>query len=207
MLYLKTVEPNTLSILRALQGLPELADFYLVGGTALALKYGHRLSIDIDLFGKNFDKELIITACQRTFGSNFYYENSQNNWAIFCFIENIKVDIIHYKHLLLEPLEKIEGITFLSAQDIAAMKINAILGRASKKDFWDIYELLQHYKLEEIIDFHMKKYPNQMLLISIPQALSYFEEAEESADPVSLKGQNWEEIKSFIQEKIREYLI
>ncbi len=207
MLHLETVESNTLSILRKLQGLPELTDFYLVGGTALALKYGHRLSVDLDLFGANFNKKLIIAACQKTFGSDFYYENSKNDWAIFCFIENVKVDIIHYKHLLLGPLENIEGITFLSTPDIAAMKINAILGRASKKDFWDIYELLKHYELEEIIGFHKQKYPNQMLLISIPQALSYFLEAEDSEDPVSLKGQEWEKVKSFIQEKIRAYLI
>ena len=69
------------------------------------------------------------------------------------------------------------------------MKIQAILGRAQKKDFWDLYELLRHYSLQQLIDWHKQKYPSQMLAISIPHALTYFAEADESDDPVSYKKQ------------------
>ncbi|MCK5372178.1 MAG: nucleotidyl transferase AbiEii/AbiGii toxin family protein, partial [Cyclobacteriaceae bacterium] len=93
MLYQKAVEPNTLSLLKKLQQIPELYSFYLVGGTALALKFGHRISIDIDLFGEKFNKELIINALQEEFSANFIYENTPNKWAVFCYINNIKVDI------------------------------------------------------------------------------------------------------------------
>jgi hypothetical protein len=86
------------------------------------------------------------------------------------------------------------------------MKINAILGRGAKKDFWDLAELLNVFTLDEIIQFHKQKFPTQMLLISIPAALTYFADAEESEDPVSLKGQSWEETKRIIQGKVREYL-
>lgn len=206
MLHKQTVEPSTLSLLIRLQQLPELSSFYLVGGTALALWYGHRISVDIDLFGKEFDKEKIIKALADEFGSSFEYEHSPNKWAIFCFINNIKVDIVKYEQPLILPIEKIEGINILSILDIGAMKINAVLGRASKKYFWDLKELFQHYNLSEIIEAHQIKYPNQMLLISIPQALSYFDEAEESANPNCLKGYSWEVIKSSIQKEIRNYL-
>jgi len=101
----------------------------------------------------------------------------------------------------------INGIRFYSNEDISAMKINAILGRRKKKDFWDLYELLHHFTLSEIIGFHRKKFPNQMLLISIPQAITYFADADESEDPVSLKEQTWDEIKNFIQKKVKDYLI
>jgi predicted nucleotidyltransferase component of viral defense system len=93
-----------------------------------------------------------------------------------------------------------------SIEDIIAMKVQAVLGRGKKKDFWDIAELLNHYSLENFIEFHTQKYKSQNLLISIPHALTYFSDADESEDPVSLKGQTWESVKSEIQKKVREYL-
>lgn len=93
-----------------------------------------------------------------------------------------------------------------NSEDIAAMKIQAILGRGRKKDFWDLAELLNHFSLEQIIGFYSKKFPSQQLLISIPQAVTYFDDAEESEDPISLKGQTWESVKKIIQQKVSEYL-
>ena len=206
MLYTKTVEPNTLSLLKRLQHLPELKNFYLVGGTALALRFGHRVSVDLDLFGHDLVQDEITEVLTNEFKTDFVYEQSPNKWAIFCFIHNVKVDLIKYQHPLIFPIETNENIKIASSLDIAAMKINAILGRATKKDFWDIFELLQHFTLEEIIDAHQKKYPNQMLLISIPQALSYFEDAEDSEKPICLKKRSWEEIKEGIQKAVSIYL-
>jgi predicted nucleotidyltransferase component of viral defense system len=81
-----------------------------------------------------------------------------------------------------------DGIRMFSDEDIMAMKIFAILQRAQKKDFWDIAELLQHYSIQDFIDPYQKKYPSHQLLISIPSALIYFADADESEDPISLKG-------------------
>jgi len=86
------------------------------------------------------------------------------------------------------------------------MKIQAILGRARKKDFWDIYELLQHYILQQIIDWHKQKYPSQLLAISIPNALSYFTEADDSETTLSFKGQTWDQVKRDISKAVRDYL-
>lgn len=208
MLYLETVEPGTLSLLKRLQQLPQLSEFYLVGGTALALKFGHRKSVDLDLFTTQELKiEEITSSLQREFGNQFVYEHSNIKWAIFCQIQNVKVDIVRYKDPQIYEPEEIEGIRMYSNEDIAAMKINAILGRGAKKDFFDIDQLLKHYSLSEIIKFHKKKFPSQMLLISIPNALSYFEDAEKSEDPIALNGQNWNDVKKSIQNKIREYFI
>jgi hypothetical protein len=57
-----------------------------------------------------------------------------------------------------------------------------------------------------MIELHKQKYPSQMLLISTPQALTYFDDANESEDPISLKGQTWEEVKRIISKAVREYL-
>ena len=88
MLFTETVEPNTLSILKRLQSLPILENFNLVGCTALALKYGHRLSIDLDLFGESLENEKVITSFSNEFGLDFSFEKTPDDWAIFCFIAN-----------------------------------------------------------------------------------------------------------------------
>jgi predicted nucleotidyltransferase component of viral defense system len=187
--------------------LPELHRFSLVGGTALSLYYGHRLSVDLDLFStEDFTNDSIIPILEKEF-KGFAYRNASNPIGLFGYIDDVKVDFVkHHHHQLIDAKIVEEGIRIFSIPDIIAMKINAILKRGVKKDFWDIAELIQHYSIEKFIEFYNKKYPSQQLLISIPQALTYFEDAEQSEDPVSLKGQTWDFVKKFIQQKVREYL-
>lgn len=209
MLYYNTVEPETLSILKRLLNIPELKDFALVGGTALSLKYGHRLSIDLDLFSSTkiqFDKEIVIKALRNEFGDDFAPEVMPAKWAVFGFIKNVKVDIVSYPHQIIRELDLTDGLRMFSTEDIIAMKFNAILGRGKKKDFWDMAELLKNFKLMDMIAYHKEKYPEQMLLISLPSALTYFADADESEDPISLKGQTWGKVKSFISKKVSDYL-
>ena len=207
MLQISAIEPATLVILKRLMSIPELADFSLVGGTALALRYGHRKSIDLDLFSSSeFDMDTITAALERTFPKT-YQHISNNEIGIFGYIENVKIDLVKYHfHPVIAPIIIEDGIRFLSDKDIMAMKINAILRRGVKKDFWDIAELLKYYSLEEMIDNYTKKYPSQMLLISIPRALIYFEDANTTDAPDSLKGQTWNSVKEIIKEKVREFL-
>jgi predicted nucleotidyltransferase component of viral defense system len=184
-----------------------LKAFSLVGGTALSLRYGHRTSIDLDLFyHEKFDHDTIITALKVEFGNNYSTESKHVRWGIFCYLDDVKVDIVYYPHLPIQKIEVIKNIRMYSDEDIIAMKLNAILGRGRKKDFWDLYELLHHYTLEKMIHFHEAKFPEQNLLITIPQAITYFDEAEESEDPVSLKGQTWQTVKKYIQRQVRDFL-
>lgn len=186
---------------------PELSAFQLVGGTALSLQYGHRLSVDLDLFSlKEFETQFIVTSLEKYF-PNFTYRNITNLIGLFGYIGNIKVDFIKYHHYpTIETPKEIQGIRFMSTPDIIAMKVNAVLKRGAKKDLWDIAELLKYYSIKDFIDFYQQKFHSQQLLISIPQALTYFDDAEETEDPVSLKGQTWESVKAFIQKKVRDYL-
>src|SRR5690242_3090264 len=208
MLQIETVEPHAFSILTQLMEMPELGDFSLVGGTALSLLYGHRKSVDLDLFSnKSFDNNGIIQALQKKFKSSFHNRSTNPNFGIFCFIDDVKIDIIRHPHQLIRPQKNIDSIRFFSTEDIIAMKVQAILGRGKKKDFWDIAELLNHYTIGDFINFHKQKYSTQNLLISVPQALTYFAEAEESEDPVSLKKQNWKAVQAFINKKVNEYLL
>jgi predicted nucleotidyltransferase component of viral defense system len=207
MLHTSTVEPGTLSLLKKLMTLPSLQQFSLVGGTALSLRYGHRSSVDLDLFfHEKFNHHLVIDELEATFQHSFVYKQQQTQFGIFCFINDIKVDIIYFPHLPIVPIEKEGKIRMYSSADISAMKIQAILGRGKKKDFWDLYELLRHYSLQQLIDWHKQKYPSQMLAISIPHAITYFVDAEESETPVSFKGQTWEQIKKGISKAVSDYL-
>ena len=173
MLYTETVEPGTLSLLNELMVLPSLNAFSLVGGTALALRFGHRNSVDLDLFyHEKFDPLQIIEALETKFQNRFVYKQQHTQFGIFCFIDEIKVDFVQFPHPLIAEIEEEENIRFYSIADISAMKIQAILGRAQKKDFWDLYEILRHYPLQQLIDWHKQKYPSQMLAISIPHAIT-----------------------------------
>lgn len=207
MLQTSAIEPGTLALLKRLMNVPELQGASLVGGTALALKFGHRKSIDLDLFvNENFKQKEIEMALEREFGSEFVYEPTKITFAVFCMIQSIKVDIVNYPHPILKAIELMEGISFYDNADISAMKINAILGRGNKKDFFDLAELLKHYSLGQIMEWYKKKYPNQMILISIPNAITYFEDAEQSENPLSLNGETWESVKNSIKKAVRDYL-
>jgi len=207
MLHTKTVEPRTLSLLKKLMELPSLQSFSLVGGTALSLRYGHRSSVDLDLFfHEKFDHAGIEEELIREFGSDFNYESGHKKFGIFCNINQIKVDIVYFPHQPIAAIETVNNIRMYSSADIAAIKIQAIFGRAKKKDFWDLYELLQHYSLQQLIDWHKQKYPSQMLAISIPNAITYFVEADESETPVSFKKQTWEGVKKGISRAVSNYL-
>lgn len=207
MLHTEAIESGTLSLLKKLMELPSLQSFSLVGGTALALRYGHRSSVDLDLFfQEEFDNSFIVKDLSEVFGSRFNFESGHRNIGIFCYLDKIKVDIVYYPHPLIGTIETNDRIRIYNDADIAAMKIQAILGRGKKKDFWDIHELLQHYSLQQIIDWHKQKFSSQMLAISIPNAITYFVDANESETPKSLKNQKWEGIKKDIRKVVSDYL-
>jgi hypothetical protein len=207
MLHAETIEPGTFSLLKELMDLPELDAFSLVGGTALALRYGHRSSVDLDLFfHEKFNHPKIVSSLEEKFKDRFAYKQQHTHFGIFCFIDNIKVDIVYFPHLPIAAPEKEDKIRMYNSADIAAMKIQAILGPAQKKDFWDLHELLQNYSLQQIMDWHKQKYPSQMLAISIPHAFTYFVDADESDTPISFKGQTWEKVKNGIKKAVSDYL-
>ena len=187
--------------------MPSMKHFSLVGGTAMSLRYGHRSSIDLELFfHEKFDHTFLESELRQTFGHDFDYEGGHKQFGIFCYIRKVKIDIVYFPPLPIAPIDIVENIRMYSSADIGAMKIQAMLGRGRKKDFWDLYELLQHYSLEQLINWHKQKYPSQMLAISIPNAITYFVDADETEEPVSFKNQTWAGVKKGIQQAVRDYL-
>ena len=133
-------------------------------------------------------------------------EQKPPHFGIFCFIDEVKVDIVRHPHPIIRPQHLFDGIRMISTEDIIAMKVQAILGRGKKKDFWDIAILLEYFSIADFIQLHKEKYATQNLLITVPQAITYFLDADESQEPISLKDQTWDSVKGFISSKVRAYL-
>jgi hypothetical protein len=200
MLQYKTIEPGTLQLLKSLQALPLLQGLRLVGGTALALQLGHRKSVDLDLFG-DFSAEgiEIRDTLEEQFSVSVIKESK--NIKIYQ-VDGIKVDLVNYSRYpwIDNPIEE-DGITLAGIKDIAAMKVAAIIGRGTKKDFIDMNRLLQIYSLKEILDMYMQKYPDGSLFIAM-KSLSYFEDAESDPMPFMFDKIDWGVVKASIREAI-----
>ncbi|WP_268225797.1 nucleotidyl transferase AbiEii/AbiGii toxin family protein [Sinomicrobium oceani] len=157
MLYRETVSKEIWELLQKLMKDERLKDHFLVGGTALALRLGHRLSVDIDLFtAKDFNSEELIDYLQKTYGAeNSYFGKN----TVLTFIDDIKVDLIAHKYPILAPIEVKDGIRVISNEDIGAMKLHAIHQSGERyKDFIDMYFLLEHEPLKFYLDAYQRKY-------------------------------------------------
>ncbi len=200
MLQKQAVKPELLELLEKLMLVDEFTNFNLVGGTALALYEGHRLSVDIDMFGKSDIDPDKFTDILKEKGETIIL--SQSPKILIFSINGIKVDFVDYNFELLEPLTIIEGIRLVSKKDIAAMKLNAIAGRGSKKDFIDVFQLLNEFTLTEMLTFYSQKYPNGSEFMVLKSML-YFDDAENEPDPLMIIPISWEEVKERIVLEVR----
>jgi hypothetical protein len=192
MLYYQTIDSHTLELLRNLQELPIFSKMRLVGGTSLALQIGHRKSIDIDLFGELHVTYEVLLDELRSLGELRPLNNSKN---IHCFLINgIKVDIVNYTYPWLSSQLETDNLVLARVEDISAMKLNAILGRGSKKDFIDLFFLLKQFSLKELVHFYNSKY-NDGSEFLVLKSLVYFDDANLEEMPVMFDPINWEEIK------------
>ena len=202
MLQYKTIEPGTLQLLKELQALPVLQETRLVGGTALALQLGHRSSIDLDFFGSvQASSDELREALSARHSITIVKESKNINIYI---IDGVKVDMVNYRYSWIDEPVQGDGFILAGLKDIAAMKIAAVVGRGTKKDFIDLYFLLQHFSLNEILDFYMQKYPDGSMFIAM-KSLSYFEDAEADPMPVMFDDVSWEDVKVFIRQAIVSY--
>ena len=199
MLYLETVESSTLELLKKLQRLPVLEQTRLVGGTALALQLGHRKSIDLDFFGTiDCEAEYLRESIAGIASLTILKESPHIHIYI---VDGIKVDIVNYKYPWLDDVVLEQGLRLASVSDIAAMKITAIIGRGTKKDFIDIAFLLHHFSLEEILHFYAAKYNDSSVFMAM-KSLAYIDDAEADPMPDMFVNQSWQQVKAYILSKI-----
>lgn len=203
MLSLQTVQPDTLELLKTLMRLPILSDMRLVGGTALALQYGHRRSVDLDFFGHTTENVDELTEAIREEVGHIQTLSATKRIKVYN-IQNVKVDIVNYDYPWIDDAV-IEGdIRMASPKDIAAMKVNAVIGRGTKKNFIDIFFLLQHYTFDELLQFYKKKYPDGSEFRAL-LSMAYFADADLQAMPYMYENIEWSDIKQRIRKEQEQY--
>lgn len=203
MLYKNAVEPITLDVLEKICGQPKFSAFALGGGTNIALRKGHRFSIDLDFFtSEPFDTSDIYKTITGNFKDvELLFEQNQ---TMMFLINGVKVDFILYPFKWLKPFDIFEETRLIHFEDIIPMKLQAVSNRFSKKDFWDIELLLVEFPLGHILKIFKTKFPT-IDIGYIIHSLTNFENAETEEDPVCLIPKSWIEVKCNLQQAVREY--
>ena len=197
MLHKQTVSHSLLEILQNLMRDKMLNDFVLVGGTSLALRYGHRNSEDIDLFTSNDLPKNLWGHLQTNPNRQLQYAGEHT----LAFTESeIKVDIAKW-NIDFKNVETIDGIRMANPIDIFAMKFDAICTRKTKKDFIDIYELCQHYSFHEGFTQFNNIYPYSKNSSIIFTAFGEIDVADNSMMPKMYKNYEWD----FVKDKLKLY--
>jgi len=180
-------------------------NFYLAGGTALAIQLGHRESIDLDFFSREkFSAQKLKYELSKIGKLAVDYEDED---TLNGTLDDVKVSFFYYGYAQSFDLVKYENIFLADERDIAAMKIDTISARGSKKDFVDIYFLMQRHSLSQLIGFFEEKYKNiRYNKLHIIKSLIYFADANDNPDPLMLVDFDWEKIKTFLEQEVRMIL-
>ncbi|MEK7169579.1 MAG: nucleotidyl transferase AbiEii/AbiGii toxin family protein [Patescibacteria group bacterium] len=181
-----------------------IGNFYLAGGTGLALQLGHRFSNDLDFFTpKKFNEE---TTLQEIISLGKLRLEKKEAQAIVCQLDETKLSFLGYGYPLLEPLKHFDGISVAEISDIACMKIDAIASRGTKRDFIDVYFVMKEIMpLNEILANFKKKYAKlNYNTVHIKKSLVYFNDAENDAMPRMIKPVYWEKVKETFESEVKK---
>ncbi|MBI4691075.1 MAG: nucleotidyl transferase AbiEii/AbiGii toxin family protein [Nitrospirae bacterium] len=184
-------------------------DAVLAGGTALAFQLGHRVSIDLDFFTvKTFRNEDLISAIRRT---DFSFKIiSEGEGYLIVDVEGIKISMFKYDYPFLEKPVRVEGIYVAGLLDIAAMKLIAISQRGTKRDFVDLYYVLQRIPFHIMADHMIKRFGRERISpVHIGKSLVYFSDAESNPEPEYArgKGMNWDKVKIFFRDHAKQFVL
>lgn len=204
-MYSNVIHENTRRVFEKIANQSYIGDFYLAGGTALAIQFGHRESIDLDWFSaENFSNDTIRDELGRL--GIFKLEN-QEKGTMHGMLDDVRVSFLYYPYSQIYPFVIFQGIQLADERDIAAMKLDAASTRGSKKDFIDIYFLLQKYSLKQLIEFFEKKFSHIAFnKLHILKSLCYFEDAQDEPMPIMLKHVEWKEVQEKIRYAVNDYL-
>lgn len=191
---------DTLSLFRDFKN-----DFYLAGGTALALQIGHRDSVDFDFFTKkDIRTEDLFDRLKEIFKDHKILKiQEEKNTLTVLADSDIKISFFTYKYELLNDLIDEENFRLASIEDIACMKLSAICSRASNKDYIDLYYILKNIQLDTLLQKASKKFPDVDISLII-KSLVFFDDI--LIEPIIFKHDNFvdmPEIKKFMENKVK----
>lgn len=212
-MYYNTINDLLKNTLITLMESSVFKSFRLVGGTALSLQLGHRLSIDIDLFSDapygSIDFKAIDEFIEKTFPYHHHLSNLDpamgKSYSVGTDTDNvIKLDVFYTDAFIQSPLI-MDEIRMATTEEIIAMKIDVVQRIGRKKDFWDLHELLSKYNLSTMLSLHQQRYPYTHDEELILNNLSNFGLADDDFDPICLRDKYWEFIKEDITDAVKAY--
>ncbi len=207
MLYWDTVNDLLKESLVKLMHAEELKDFRLVGGTALSLYLGHRISVDIDLFTDAPYGSVDFDAIEAFLNRSFPHVNGDfggnpgmgKSYLIGTSPDSVvKLDLYYSMDPFFQDLMEEDGIRMATQEEIIAMKIDVVQRIVRKKDFWDLHELLSKYSINNMITLHRKRFEWTHDKALIRKNFIDFTIADDDLDPICLKNKQW----AFIKEDI-----
>jgi predicted nucleotidyltransferase component of viral defense system len=213
-LHYETVSKPLLECLQKLMANSAFNDFVLVGGTALSLQLGHRISVDIDLFTANDYGSMNLKEIKDALSNTFSYFDgleklTERNLGYAVYVgnsqaEKIKLDLF-YTEKFIAPIIQQDGLRLASLQDLAAMKIEAITNNKRKKDFWDIHELLEYFTLEEMLQYGLQRNYQTLNVDTAINSLYHSIEISQDSVITCLKGKYWELITDDLKTAANQY--
>lgn len=180
-------------------------DFYLAGGTALALQIGHRVSVDFDFFSQNKIPKSLLNKLEQTFDQRRLIVSVNNPDELSLFIGETKITFVRYSFSVIKPFVEYEGIRLLSVEEIGATKSYVVGRRGDFKDYVDLYYILSegHSSLDEIIDLAEKKYQNEFNSRLFLEQLVYLEDIEEAQLIFLKKAVTKKELDNFFNKAVK----
>ena len=209
MLYWNTVDNLLKGSLMKLMQAEELKDFRLVGGTALSLYLGHRISVDIDLFTDAPYGTIDFDAIEVFLKNSFPHVKGDfggnpgigKSYLIGTDTDSVvKLDLYYSMDPFFQEVMEEDGIRMATEEDIIAMKVDVVQRIARKKDFWDLHELLSKYSINDMITLHQKRFEWTHDKALIQKNFIDFTAADDDLDPICLKNKEWAFIKDDIIE-------
>ncbi len=190
------ISASTESALSALRNAKLLDGFYLAGGTALALHYGHRLSLDLDFFAReHFDEEGLLVRLRDLPG---FALMGKAPYTLHTTVGNTKVSFLGYAYSMLYPTSPFLGVAVADPRDLACMKVSALAGRGTKRDFIDLYVASQRLGLAPILDLFATKFAQtNYSRLHLLKSLAFFADAEKDPMPHMLVDLDWDTVKQF----------
>ena len=204
-LFWEAITPDMRTILAGFTQSDIGAKFYLAGGTALALQLGHRLSVDLDFFSPTEDIPTLRPALEKTLAlySPILADSAWGNLVYLA--RNIRLGFYEYGYEMVAPLVEMQEARLAAVEDIALMKLDALLARSARKDFYDLYFICQKIPLRMILAMAPRKYPSvRDFETQTVKRLVYFENADTDPDPKLLLPISWQQVKDYFVQKSKE---
>ncbi len=180
--------------------------FVLAGGTALALQLGHRISDDLDFFtSHSFVTEELFRKIKGKRLSPVVLQEGKGTLTVL--VKEVKLSFFYYHYPFLEKPRGDLGIPLAHVVDIASMKIIAINQRGAKRDFIDLYFILQQIPFWKIVENLFHRYgPGRISPMQISKSLVYFEDAEGDPEPRYCGAERpaWSQVKKFFQGRCKQ---